>query len=82
MQHKFQIQTKDKLCNITKSYFPLIQELKTWPIDFQKTSILDLTSSPLMVSGDIKVELTQKSSRKMICSFWVNTFFMQNDAGM
>ncbi|KRG03848.1 phosphatidylinositol 3,4,5-trisphosphate 3-phosphatase and dual-specificity protein phosphatase PTEN isoform X1 [Drosophila mojavensis] len=55
-------------------------ELKTWPIDFQKTSILDLTSSPLMVSGDIKVELTQKSSRKMICSFWVNTFFMQNDA--
>ncbi|TDG39511.1 hypothetical protein AWZ03_014067, partial [Drosophila navojoa] len=55
-------------------------ELKTWEINFQKTSILDITNSPLMVSGDIKVELTQKSSRKMICSFWVNTFFMQNDA--
>ncbi|XP_023163840.2 phosphatidylinositol 3,4,5-trisphosphate 3-phosphatase and dual-specificity protein phosphatase PTEN isoform X2 [Drosophila hydei] len=55
-------------------------ELKTWTIDFQKTSILDITNSPLTVSGDIKVELTQKSSRKIICSFWVNTFFMQNDA--
>ncbi|EDW64552.2 phosphatidylinositol 3,4,5-trisphosphate 3-phosphatase and dual-specificity protein phosphatase PTEN isoform X2 [Drosophila virilis] len=55
-------------------------ELKTWTIDFQKTFILDISNSPLTVSGDIKVELTQKSSRKMICHFWVNTFFLQNNA--
>ncbi|EDV99450.1 GH13854 [Drosophila grimshawi] len=54
--------------------------LKTWTIDFQKSCILDISTSPLAVAGDIKVELTQKSSRKMICQFWLNTSFVQKNS--
>ncbi|XP_016965578.1 phosphatidylinositol 3,4,5-trisphosphate 3-phosphatase and dual-specificity protein phosphatase PTEN isoform X1 [Drosophila biarmipes] len=51
--------------------------LKTWTIDFQKSSVL--TSKPsLPVSGDIKFELTQKSKKKVVCHFWLNTFFVRN----
>ncbi|XP_034471742.1 phosphatidylinositol 3,4,5-trisphosphate 3-phosphatase and dual-specificity protein phosphatase PTEN isoform X3 [Drosophila innubila] len=56
------------------------QRLKTWKIDFQKSSILDISNSPLTVSGDIKVELAQKSSKKIICHFWLNTFFVYGNA--
>ncbi|KAH8410679.1 hypothetical protein KR009_012185, partial [Drosophila setifemur] len=53
--------------------------LKTWPIDFQKSFVLPSKPS-LAVAGDIKFELAHKSSRKIICHFWLNTFFVQNSS--
>ncbi|XP_020807188.1 phosphatidylinositol 3,4,5-trisphosphate 3-phosphatase and dual-specificity protein phosphatase PTEN isoform X1 [Drosophila serrata] len=55
------------------------ERLKTWTIDFQKSFVL--TSSPsFAVAGDLKFELAQKSSRKIVCHFWLNTFFVQNSS--
>ncbi|XP_060660853.1 phosphatidylinositol 3,4,5-trisphosphate 3-phosphatase and dual-specificity protein phosphatase PTEN isoform X3 [Drosophila nasuta] len=56
------------------------QQLKTWQLDFQQSSNLDLSSSPLLVSGDIKVELAKISSDKIICHAWMNTFFVQSSS--
>ncbi|KAH8263282.1 hypothetical protein KR044_006881, partial [Drosophila immigrans] len=56
------------------------QRLKWWPIDFQNSSTLDISSSPLLVSGDIKVELAQNSWKKIICHAWINTFFVKSYA--
>jgi len=65
---------REKLFN---SGLCIFQRLKTWTIDFQKSFIL--TSKPsLPVSGDIKFELKQKSSKKIVCHFWLNTFFVRN----
>ncbi|XP_070133161.1 phosphatidylinositol 3,4,5-trisphosphate 3-phosphatase and dual-specificity protein phosphatase PTEN isoform X1 [Drosophila bipectinata] len=51
--------------------------LKTWQIDFQKSFVLSLS---LEVAGDVKFELAQpqKNSRKIICHFWLNTYFVKN----
>ncbi|KAH8376989.1 hypothetical protein KR093_002565, partial [Drosophila rubida] len=59
------------------------QRLQSWPIDFQKSSILDISSSPLLVSGDIKIELRYPKKKKeedKICQVWMNTFFVQSNA--
>ncbi|KAM8716545.1 hypothetical protein ACLKA7_003425 [Drosophila subpalustris] len=67
-------------CSISATEKAKAQRLKTWTMDFQKSSILDISNSPLPVSGDIKVELSQKSSKKIICHFWLNTFFVYGTA--
>nr|NP_477424.1 phosphatase and tensin homolog, isoform C [Drosophila melanogaster]AAD45362.1 PTEN1 [Drosophila melanogaster]AAN10730.1 phosphatase and tensin homolog, isoform C [Drosophila melanogaster] len=51
--------------------------LKTLPIDFQKSFVLTIKPS-IPVSGDVKFELTKKSPDKIICHFWLNTFFVRN----
>ncbi|XP_017075936.2 phosphatidylinositol 3,4,5-trisphosphate 3-phosphatase and dual-specificity protein phosphatase PTEN [Drosophila eugracilis] len=49
--------------------------LKTWTIDFQKSLVL--SSEPFLpVSGDVKFEL--KFAEKVVCHFWLNTFFVRN----
>ncbi|KAH8257675.1 hypothetical protein KR038_001566, partial [Drosophila bunnanda] len=53
--------------------------LKTWTIDFQKSFVLT-SSPPFAVAGDLKFELAQKSSGKIVCHFWLNTFFVQNSS--
>ncbi|KAH8281678.1 hypothetical protein KR054_002243 [Drosophila jambulina] len=55
------------------------ETLETWPIDFQKSFVLTI-SPPVAVAGDLKFELAQKSSRKIICHFWLNTFFVKNSS--
>ncbi|KAH8287857.1 hypothetical protein KR018_002681, partial [Drosophila ironensis] len=51
--------------------------LETYTIDFQKSFVLPMS---LVVTGDIKFELAQKSSRKIICHFWLNTYFVANSS--
>ncbi|XP_017026038.1 phosphatidylinositol 3,4,5-trisphosphate 3-phosphatase and dual-specificity protein phosphatase PTEN isoform X1 [Drosophila kikkawai] len=55
------------------------EKLITWKIDFQKSFVL--TSSPsFAVAGDLKFELTLPNSNKVVCHFWLNTFFVQNSS--
>ncbi|KAH8249688.1 hypothetical protein KR032_011474, partial [Drosophila birchii] len=53
------------------------ERLKAWQIDFQKSFVLTISPS-FAVAGDIKFEL--KSSAKIVCHFWLNTFFVQNSS--
>jgi len=45
-------------------------------IDFRKGYVLDLNAFELYVTGDIKVELTNKTSKKSFFRFWFNTYFI------
>ncbi|XP_030382794.1 uncharacterized protein LOC115630404 isoform X2 [Scaptodrosophila lebanonensis] len=56
------------------------QQLGAWTIDFNKSFVLDISDPSLTISGDIKVELLQKSSRKIIFHFWFNTYFVRETA--
>ncbi|XP_043064759.1 phosphatidylinositol 3,4,5-trisphosphate 3-phosphatase and dual-specificity protein phosphatase PTEN isoform X2 [Drosophila ficusphila] len=51
--------------------------VKTWTIDFQKSFVLTSTP-PLPVAGDVKFEIAKISPKKVVCHFWLNTFFVRH----
>ncbi|XP_037960504.1 dentin sialophosphoprotein isoform X2 [Teleopsis dalmanni] len=57
-----------------------VQALQNLTIDFRKSFTLDIKNPTLCVAGDIKVELTQKISKKKIFHLWFNTFFVYDAA--